>query len=43
MDREWLWFKVLAACYDEERGHSKFGGRDGFPWLREVERIHYGM
>lgn len=43
MDREWMWFKVLASRYGEERGRLKIGGRDDCSWWRKVELIDYGM
>ncbi|GAU24432.1 hypothetical protein TSUD_364160 [Trifolium subterraneum] len=38
VDREGLWFRVLAARYGVERGRLKAGGRRGSSWWREIAR-----
>ncbi|MCI81228.1 putative non-LTR retroelement reverse transcriptase related, partial [Trifolium medium] len=42
MDREVLWFRVLAARYGVEGGRVKEGGRRGSTWWREIVRIREG-
>ncbi|GAU22845.1 hypothetical protein TSUD_282120 [Trifolium subterraneum] len=42
VDREGLWFRVLAARYGVERGRLREGGRRGSVWWREIERIREG-
>ncbi|GAU38071.1 hypothetical protein TSUD_318650 [Trifolium subterraneum] len=39
VDREGLWFRVLAARYGVERGRVREGGRRGSSWWREIVRI----
>jgi len=34
---------VLSACYGEEGGRMKEGGRYGSSWWKEVARIHNGV
>ncbi|GAU28621.1 hypothetical protein TSUD_55650 [Trifolium subterraneum] len=42
VDREGLWFRVLAARYGVERGRVCVGGTRGSSWWREVARIRDG-
>ncbi|GAU42012.1 hypothetical protein TSUD_236790 [Trifolium subterraneum] len=42
VDREGLWFRVLAARYGMERGRLRDGGRRGSAWWREIVRIREG-
>ncbi|GAU42320.1 hypothetical protein TSUD_25460 [Trifolium subterraneum] len=42
VDKEWLWFKVLAARYGVERGRLRDGGRRGSSWWREIACIREG-
>ncbi|MCI64924.1 putative non-LTR retroelement reverse transcriptase related, partial [Trifolium medium] len=42
VDREGLWFRVLAARYGVERGRLREGGLRGSVWWREVVRIRDG-
>ncbi|GAU10913.1 hypothetical protein TSUD_426570, partial [Trifolium subterraneum] len=42
VDREGLWFRVLAARYGVERGRLRVGGRSGSTWWREIARIREG-
>ncbi|GAU49945.1 hypothetical protein TSUD_408400 [Trifolium subterraneum] len=42
VDREGLWFRVLAARYGVERGRLREGGRRGSVWWRELECIREG-
>ncbi|MCI62016.1 hypothetical protein A2U01_0083273, partial [Trifolium medium] len=42
VDREVLWFRVLAARYGVERGRLQEGGRRGSSWWRELARIRDG-
>ncbi|GAU16302.1 hypothetical protein TSUD_299340 [Trifolium subterraneum] len=39
VDREGLWYRVLAARYGVERGRLRDGGRRGSSWWREIARI----
>ncbi|KAK2370489.1 hypothetical protein QL285_083537 [Trifolium repens] len=39
VEREGLWFKVLAARYGVEGGRLRDGGRRGSSWWREIVRI----
>ncbi|MCI04340.1 receptor-like kinase, partial [Trifolium medium] len=39
VDREGLWFRVLAARYGVERGRLREGGPRGSSWWRELIRI----
>ncbi|GAU51777.1 hypothetical protein TSUD_415630, partial [Trifolium subterraneum] len=42
VDREGLWFRVLAARYGVERGSLCAGGTRGSSWWREVAHIRGG-
>ncbi|PNX58434.1 DNA-directed RNA polymerase, partial [Trifolium pratense] len=42
MDREGLWFRVLAARYGVEGGGLRVGGRSRSVWWREIARIREG-
>ncbi|GAU26521.1 hypothetical protein TSUD_361540 [Trifolium subterraneum] len=42
VDREGLWFRVLAARYGVERGRLRDGGRRGSSWWKEISRIREG-
>ncbi|CAJ2678808.1 unnamed protein product [Trifolium pratense] len=42
VDREGLWFRVLAARYGVEGGRLRVGGRRGSVWWREIARIRDG-
>ncbi|GAU10927.1 hypothetical protein TSUD_426970, partial [Trifolium subterraneum] len=42
VDREGLWFRVLAARYGVEGGRLRDGGRGGSSWWREIARIREG-
>ncbi|PNX63110.1 cysteine-rich receptor-like protein kinase, partial [Trifolium pratense] len=42
VDREGLWFRVLAARYGIEEGRLRDGGRRGSVWWRELARIRDG-
>ncbi|GAU11399.1 hypothetical protein TSUD_343900 [Trifolium subterraneum] len=42
VDREGLWFRVLAARYGIERGRLCVGGLRGSSWWRDVARIRDG-
>ncbi|GAU41596.1 hypothetical protein TSUD_196650 [Trifolium subterraneum] len=42
VDREGLWFRVLAARYGVERGRVCVGGTCGSSWWREVARLRDG-
>ncbi|CAJ2679133.1 unnamed protein product [Trifolium pratense] len=42
VDREGLWFRVLAARYGIEGGRLRDGGRRGSLWWREIARIRDG-
>ncbi|CAJ2657308.1 unnamed protein product [Trifolium pratense] len=42
VDREGLWFRVLAARYGIEGGRLRDGGRRGSSWWREIARIRDG-
>ena len=42
VDREGLWFRVLAARYGVEGGRLRDGGRRGSSWWREIARIREG-
>ncbi|CAJ2647900.1 unnamed protein product [Trifolium pratense] len=42
VDREGLWFRVLAGLYGVERGRLCEGGASGSTWWREVARIRGG-
>ncbi|PNX89106.1 hypothetical protein L195_g045223 [Trifolium pratense] len=39
VDREALWFRVLAARYGVEGGRLREGGQRGSSWWREITRI----
>jgi hypothetical protein len=42
VDREGLWFRVLAARYGMEGGKARAGGRGGSSWWKEIVRIREG-
>ncbi|MCI67353.1 receptor-like kinase, partial [Trifolium medium] len=42
VDRDGLWFRVLAARYGVEGGRLRDGGRIGSSWWREITRIREG-
>ncbi|PNX64254.1 hypothetical protein L195_g062026, partial [Trifolium pratense] len=43
VDREGLWFRVLAARYGVEGGGSlRVGGRHGSVWWRDIASIREG-
>ncbi|GAU14317.1 hypothetical protein TSUD_308770 [Trifolium subterraneum] len=42
VDREGLWFRVLTARYEVERGRLRVGGQSGSTWWREIARIREG-
>ncbi|KAK2433359.1 hypothetical protein QL285_018637 [Trifolium repens] len=42
VDREGLWFRVLAARYGVEGGRVRAGDRGGSLWWREIVRIREG-
>ncbi|GAU39043.1 hypothetical protein TSUD_59990 [Trifolium subterraneum] len=42
VDREGLWFSVLAARYGVERGRLRDGGQRWSTWWREIARIQEG-
>ncbi|GAU44755.1 hypothetical protein TSUD_246480 [Trifolium subterraneum] len=42
VDREGLWFRVLAARYGVEGGRLRDGGRRGSSWLKDIMRIREG-
>ncbi|GAU24253.1 hypothetical protein TSUD_23900, partial [Trifolium subterraneum] len=42
IDREGLWFRVLAARYGVEGGRLRVGGRRGSVWWREIAHIREG-
>ncbi|MCI44185.1 hypothetical protein A2U01_0065424, partial [Trifolium medium] len=42
VDRDGLWFIVLAARYGVERSRLRDGGRRGSSWWREITRIRDG-
>ncbi|GAU40452.1 hypothetical protein TSUD_374620 [Trifolium subterraneum] len=42
VDREGLWFRVLAARYGVEGGRRRVGGRRGSVWWREIAHIREG-
>ncbi|GAU35959.1 hypothetical protein TSUD_207630 [Trifolium subterraneum] len=42
VDKEGLWFRVLAARYGVERGRLRVGGRRGSLWWREISCIREG-
>jgi hypothetical protein len=39
VDREGMWFRVLAACYGAERGKLRDRSQRGSSWWREIMRI----
>ncbi|CAJ2647682.1 unnamed protein product [Trifolium pratense] len=43
VDREGLWFRVLAARYGVEGGRLRDGGRRGSLWWREIVSIRDGV
>ncbi|GAU22804.1 hypothetical protein TSUD_142440 [Trifolium subterraneum] len=42
VDREGLWYRVLAARYGVEGDRLRVGGRRGSVWWREIVRIREG-
>ncbi|PNX76937.1 cysteine-rich receptor-like protein kinase, partial [Trifolium pratense] len=42
VDREGMWFRVLAARYGVEGGRLRVGGRHGSMWWREIASIREG-
>jgi hypothetical protein len=42
VDREGLWFRVLAALYVIEGGRLRAGGWGRFSWWKEITRIREG-
>ncbi|GAU10924.1 hypothetical protein TSUD_426660, partial [Trifolium subterraneum] len=42
VDKEGLWFRVLAARYGVERGRLREGGGRGSSWWREIVKIRDG-
>ncbi|MCI73145.1 hypothetical protein A2U01_0094409, partial [Trifolium medium] len=42
VDREGMWFRVLAARYGVEDGRLRDGGRRGSSWWRELASIREG-
>ncbi|MCH83355.1 putative non-LTR retroelement reverse transcriptase, partial [Trifolium medium] len=42
VDKEGLWFRVLAGRYGVERGRLRVGGTRGSTWWRELARIRDG-
>ncbi|GAU10775.1 hypothetical protein TSUD_426480, partial [Trifolium subterraneum] len=42
VDREGLWFRVLAARYGVEKGRLRDRGRRGSLWWKEITRIREG-
>ncbi|MCI90673.1 alpha-1 6-xylosyltransferase, partial [Trifolium medium] len=42
VDREGLWFRVLAARYGVEGGRLREGDQRGSSWWREIARIRGG-
>ncbi|PNX64609.1 alpha-1,6-xylosyltransferase, partial [Trifolium pratense] len=43
VDREGMWFRVLAAWYGLERGRLRAGGRHRSTWWREIASIREGV
>jgi hypothetical protein len=43
VDRDGLWYRVLAARYGEEDGRLEVGGRSGSTWWAEVVKIRDGI
>ncbi|KAK2404810.1 hypothetical protein QL285_054116 [Trifolium repens] len=43
VDREGLWFRVLAARYGLEHGRLRAGGSRGSVWWRDVVRVRDGV
>jgi len=43
VDREGLWFKVLASRYGDVRERVQEEGRDGSAWWREIVKIREGV
>jgi hypothetical protein len=43
VDRDGLWYRVLAARYSEEAGRLEVGGRSGSYWWREIAKIRDGL
>jgi hypothetical protein len=43
VDRGVLWFRVLAARYEVERGIMRDEGRRGSSWWREIVGIRDGV
>jgi hypothetical protein len=42
VDKEGLWFRVLAARYGVDGGRIREGGRRGSSWWRDISRIREG-
>jgi hypothetical protein len=42
VDREGLWFRVLAVRYGVEGGRLRNGGQRGSAWWREIAQIREG-
>ncbi|GAU13793.1 hypothetical protein TSUD_83020 [Trifolium subterraneum] len=42
VDRDGLWFRILAARYGMKRGRLREGGRRGSSWWREIVNIREG-
>ncbi|MCI41887.1 hypothetical protein A2U01_0063121, partial [Trifolium medium] len=42
VDRQGLWFRVLAARYGMEGGRLREGGRRGSSWWKEIQCIKDG-
>jgi len=42
MDREGMWFRLLAARYGLERGRLKVAGLEGLVWWRDIASIRDG-
>jgi len=43
MDREGLWYRVLAARYGEEAGTLEVGGQSGSLWWTELVKLRDGL
>ncbi|AET00285.1 hypothetical protein MTR_5g090360 [Medicago truncatula] len=43
IDKECLWYCVLKACYGEEGGRLKEGGRHSSAWWRSLCRFTEGI
>jgi len=42
-DKEGLWYRVLKACYGEEGGRLKEGGKHGSLWWRMLCNVRGGV